>query len=44
MGLPQENPKAYEQSSAINFAAGPARALDESSTVSGDDNVHFQGF
>jgi dipeptidyl-peptidase-4 len=43
MGLPQNSPKAYEESSAINFAAG----LQGSLLVmhgSGDDNVHFQGF
>ncbi|HKW32417.1 MAG TPA: S9 family peptidase [Candidatus Acidoferrum sp.] len=43
LGLPQDSPKAYEQSSAINFAAG----LHGDLLVmhgSGDDNVHFQGF
>ena len=43
LGLPQDTPKAYEQSSAINFASG----LKGSLLVmhgSGDDNVHFQGF
>lgn len=43
LGLPQESPKAYEQSSAINFVDG----LRGSLLVihgSGDDNVHFQGF
>jgi len=43
MGLPQQNGKAYEVSSAINSAAG----LRGSLLVihgSGDDNVHFQGF
>jgi dipeptidyl-peptidase 4 len=43
MGLPQDSPKAYEQSSAINFAGG----LHGDLLVmhgSGDDNVHFQGF
>jgi dipeptidyl-peptidase 4 len=43
MGLPQDDPKAYEQSSAINFASG----LHGNLLVmhgSGDDNVHFQGF
>ncbi len=43
MGLPQDSPKAYEQSSAINFADG----LKGSLLVihgSGDDNVHYQGF
>jgi dipeptidyl-peptidase 4 len=43
MGLPQDDPKAYEQSSAINFSS----ALRGDLLVmhgSGDDNVHFQGF
>ena len=43
MGLPQQSAKAYEDSSAINFAG----ALRGSLLVmhgSGDDNVHFQGF
>lgn len=43
MGLPKESAKAYQQSSAINFASG----LRGSLLVihgSGDDNVHFQGF
>lgn len=43
MGLPQQNAKAYEDSSAINFAA----SLRGSLLVmhgSGDDNVHYQGF
>jgi len=43
MGLPQDSPKAYEQSSAINFTAGlkgPLLVMHGS----GDDNVHFQGF
>jgi dipeptidyl-peptidase-4 len=43
MGLPQDSPKAYEKSSAINFADG----LHGDMLVmhgSGDDNVHFQGF
>jgi dipeptidyl-peptidase-4 len=43
MGLPQESPKAYEESSAINFTNG----LHGDLLVmhgSGDDNVHFQGF
>jgi dipeptidyl-peptidase-4 len=43
LGLPQDSPKAYEQSSAINFADG----LRGSLLVihgSGDDNVHYQGF
>jgi len=43
MGLPQDNPKAYEQSSAINFAAGLRGDLLVMHG-SGDDNVHFQGF
>ncbi|MGH9454632.1 MAG: S9 family peptidase, partial [Terriglobia bacterium] len=43
MGLPQDNPEAYQRSSAINFAPG----LHGDLLVmhgSGDDNVHFQGF
>jgi dipeptidyl-peptidase-4 len=43
MGLPQDSPKAYEQSSAINFAErlrGHLMVMHGS----GDDNVHFQGF
>jgi dipeptidyl-peptidase 4 len=43
MGLPQDDPKAYQQSSAINFSPG----LHGDLLVmhgSGDDNVHFQGF
>jgi dipeptidyl-peptidase 4 len=43
MGLPQDSPKAYEQSSAINFASrlrGDLMVMHGS----GDDNVHFQGF
>jgi dipeptidyl-peptidase-4 len=43
MGLPQDSPKAYEQSSAINFAErlrGQLMVMHGS----GDDNVHFQGF
>jgi dipeptidyl-peptidase 4 len=43
MGLPQDDPKAYEQSSAVNFSSG----LHGDLLVmhgSGDDNVHFQGF
>lgn len=43
MGLPQDNPKAYEQSSAINFADGLRGDLLVMHG-SGDDNVHFQGF
>ena len=43
MGLPQESPKAYEQSSAINFASGLRGDLMVIHG-SGDDNVHFQGF
>jgi dipeptidyl-peptidase-4 len=43
MGLPQDSPKAYEQSSAINFAE---RLRGQLMVIhgSGDDNVHFQGF
>jgi len=43
MGLPQNSPKAYEQSSAINFADGLRGDLLVMHG-SGDDNVHFQGF
>jgi dipeptidyl-peptidase-4 len=43
MGLPLESPKAYEQSSAINFASGLRGELMVIHG-SGDDNVHFQGF
>ena len=43
MGLPQDDPKAYEQSSAINFASG-LRGNLLVMHGSGDDNVHFQGF
>jgi len=43
LGLPQDSPKAYEQSSAINFASGLRGALLVMHG-SGDDNVHFQGF
>jgi dipeptidyl-peptidase-4 len=43
MGLPQESPKAYEQSSAINFAER-LRGRLLVMHGSGDDNVHFQGF
>jgi dipeptidyl-peptidase-4 len=43
MGLPQENPKAYEQSSVINFVDG-LRGHLLIIHGSGDDNVHFQGF
>jgi dipeptidyl-peptidase 4 len=43
MGLPQDSPKAYEQSSAINFASGLRGDLMVIHG-SGDDNVHFQGF
>ena len=43
MGLPQDNPKAYEQSSAINFVDG-LRGHLMVIHGSGDDNVHFQGF
>ncbi len=43
MGLPQDSPKAYEESSAINFAGGLGGDLMVMHG-SGDDNVHFQGF
>ena len=43
LGLPQDSPKAYEQSSAINFANGLRGDLLVIHG-SGDDNVHFQGF
>jgi dipeptidyl-peptidase-4 len=43
LGLPQDSPKAYEQSSAINFATGLRGDLLVMHG-SGDDNVHFQGF
>ena len=43
MGLPQDDPKAYEQSSAINFTSGLRGGLLVMHG-SGDDNVHFQGF
>jgi len=43
MGLPQDSPKAYEESSAINFASGLRGDLLVIHG-SGDDNVHFQGF
>jgi dipeptidyl-peptidase-4 len=43
MGLPQDNPKGYEQSSAINFASGLRGHLLVMHGT-GDDNVHFQGF
>jgi dipeptidyl-peptidase 4 len=43
LGLPQDSPKAYEQSSAINFASGLRGDLMVMHG-SGDDNVHFQGF
>jgi dipeptidyl-peptidase 4 len=43
MGLPQDDPKAYEQSSAINFTSGLHGELLVMHG-SGDDNVHFQGF
>jgi len=42
MGLPQDSPKAYEQSSAINFASGLQGDLLVMHGT-GDDNVHFQG-
>jgi dipeptidyl-peptidase-4 len=43
LGLPQDSPKAYEQSSPINFASGLRGDLMVIHG-SGDDNVHFQGF
>lgn len=43
MGLPEDSPKAYEESSAINFASGLRGDLMVMHG-SGDDNVHFQGF
>ncbi len=43
LGLPQDTPKAYEESSAINFASG-LRGNLLVMHGSGDDNVHFQGF
>jgi len=43
LGLPQESPKAYEESSAINFGSGLRGSLLVMHG-SGDDNVHFQGF
>jgi dipeptidyl-peptidase-4 len=43
LGLPQDSPKAYEQSSAINFASGLRGDLMVIHG-SGDDNVHYQGF
>lgn len=43
LGLPQDSPKAYEESSAINFASG-LRGNLMVIHGSGDDNVHFQGF
>jgi len=43
LGLPQDSPKAYEQSSAINFASGLHGDLLLIHGT-GDDNVHFQGF
>jgi len=43
MGLPQDDSKAYEQSSAINFTSGLRGDL-LIMHGSGDDNVHFQGF
>ncbi len=43
MGLPQDSPKAYEDSSAINFASGLRGDLMVMHG-SGDDNVHYQGF
>jgi dipeptidyl-peptidase 4 len=43
LGLPQDSPNAYEQSSAINFASGLRGDLMVIHG-SGDDNVHYQGF
>ncbi|HMD10106.1 MAG TPA: DPP IV N-terminal domain-containing protein [Candidatus Acidoferrum sp.] len=43
MGLPQDSPKAYEKSSAINVADGLHGDLMVMHGL-GDDNVHFQGF
>ncbi|HTZ48613.1 MAG TPA: S9 family peptidase [Verrucomicrobiae bacterium] len=43
MGLPQDDPKAWEQSSAINFSSGLRGDLLVMHG-SGDDNVHYQGF
>jgi len=43
LGLPQDSPKAYEDSSAINFASGLRGDLMVIHG-SGDDNVHYQGF
>jgi dipeptidyl-peptidase 4 len=40
MGLPQDNPKVYEEGSAINFAQG-LRGKLLLVHGSGDDNVHF---
>ncbi len=42
MGLPQENPKGYQEGSAINFAEGLKGHL-LIVHGSGDDNVHYQG-
>ncbi|MEO7272071.1 MAG: DPP IV N-terminal domain-containing protein [Vicinamibacterales bacterium] len=42
MGLPKENPKGYQEGSAINFAGGLAGDL-LIVHGSGDDNVHYQG-
>ncbi|HEX8878735.1 MAG TPA: DPP IV N-terminal domain-containing protein [Candidatus Acidoferrum sp.] len=43
LGLPQDSPSAYQQSSAINFASGLRGDLLVIHG-SGDDNVHIQGF
>jgi dipeptidyl-peptidase-4 len=43
MGLPQQSAKAYEDSSAINFAGGLGGSLLVMHGA-GDDNVHYQGF
>jgi dipeptidyl-peptidase-4 len=42
MGLPQDNAKGYEASSAINYAAGLRGNLLIVHSE-GDDNVHYQG-
>jgi dipeptidyl-peptidase-4 len=42
MGLPQQNPKGYQEGSAINFAEGLKGHL-LIVHGSGDDNVHYQG-
>ncbi|MEO8027103.1 MAG: S9 family peptidase [Bryobacteraceae bacterium] len=42
MGLPEENPEAYQRASAIHFAEGLKGKL-LLMHGSGDDNVHYQG-